>query len=296
MTKLTKYLLFTFISSWILFVIGSSDHSKGSVAGDMGFSYATSLCMFMPTIGALVAKEDFRKMGWNPKLDKNIKPALIAWLSPTVFQIIGAVCYYIVFPKDLDTSGAFMKEFFPHDFELYEKCGSSFVRFYAKETLASLTSFYLIPAVVLGLGEEIGWRGCMFPELKERFGYTKGVLIGGAIHGAWHFPLMLLIGYEYGKDYIGAPLLGLFAFCVFSVATGIISDFLYEKSHSIWYSGLFHGCINSTVNVFLLGADERRTIFGPSDIGLVAVIPIVLFAAGIIYFKNRNADMEFEEI
>lgn len=291
MSKITKYLLFTFITSWIIQIIGCRDFNLESNAGMMSFSQAVSLCMFMPTLGAVFARANIRDMGWKPYFKNNIKPTLFAWLSPTVFMFAGAVFYFMVFPEDFDASGAILRDIDPHAFEEFEKSGSSYGVYIAKEIFYSLTSFYTCLAVVMGLGEEIGWRGFLFPELKTKFGRKKGVLLGGLIHGAWHFPLMLLTGYEYGEDYIGAPLLGLFAFCIFTVTTGIISDYLYEKSHSIWLPALFHGAANSTVSAFLLRTNEHfeRSIFGPLYIGLISVIPMALFAASILYFENKAA-------
>lgn len=296
MTKLTKYLIFTFAVPWIIMIIGYNAFNSGTASGDSLYNNSLALCMFIPTIGAFIVKANIKGMGWNPKIEKNWKFLLIAWLAPTVLQILGAICYYIVFPDDLDTSGGFLKEYDPDEFERFKECGSSFVKYYAKEILNSLMACDLMISTVLGLGEEIGWRGFMYPELKERFGYTKGVLLGGVIHGAWHFPVMLLMGYEYGKDYIGAPLLGLFAFCVYTTATGVIYSFLYEKSHCILVCAIYHASINAAFNPKYLGRTELRRVFGPADIGLVAVIPTVLVAAAIIYFRNKNSKMEFDEL
>ncbi|MCM1313891.1 MAG: CPBP family intramembrane metalloprotease [Prevotella sp.] len=292
MSKITKYLLFTFITSWTFQIIGSHDFNLESIAGMTSFSQSVALCMLMPTFGAFFAKADIRNMGWKLNFEDNKKLILFAWLMPTVFEIAGATFYYIMFPEDFDTSGAILKDIDPSAFAELEKTGSSYGAYIAKEIFYSLTSFYTFVAVFMGLGEEIGWRGFLFPELKKSLGRTKGVLIGGVIHGVWHFPLMLFVGYEYGKDYIGAPLLGLFTFCIFTVTTGIISDYLYEKSYSIWLPAIFHGLINSTINPCLLRGNEHteRSIFGPVSIGLISVMPMALFAAGILYIDFRSTD------
>jgi len=296
LSKLTKYLLFTFGVTWIIAIIVCNALNSGTESGEALFNNSLALCMFIPTIGALIAKADIKGMGWNPKIEKNWKYLLIAWLAPTVLQILGAVCYYIVFPEDLDLSGEFFREYSPHNYEDFEACGSSFVSYFAGKIADSLFSCDLMITTVLGLGEEIGWRGFMYPELKERFGGIKGVLLGGVIHGAWHFPVMLLVGYEYGTDYIGAPLLGLFAFCLYTTATGVIHNFLYEKSGCILLCAIYHAAINSVFSPSVLGRGEGRRIFGPSDIGLVAVFPTVLVAAGILYFTYRNEQREFAEL
>lgn len=291
MTKIKKYLIFTFLTSWTIQIIGAHDLSLDNYAGLMSFSHAVSFCMLMPTLGTLFARADIRGMGWLPDIEKNIRPILLAWLAPTFFQLAGSALYYLVFPDDIDMTGALLREIDPADFEDLKNSGGSYGVYIAKEIFFSLTSFYTFLAVFMGLGEEIGWRGFLYPELKRIFGRINGVLMGGVIHGIWHFPLMLLVGYEYGTNYIGAPFLGLFAFCIFTVTTGIIADFLYEKTHSIWLPALFHGSIDSTFNPYLLGGNERRTIFGPVSIGLISVIPMALFAAGILYNEKRKKEL-----
>lgn len=290
MSKFAKYLLFTFISAWILMAIGIHDRNLGSTAGDMSFGRMLALAMFMPTLGVLFAGGKFRDMGWKPDFSRNWRLVLIAWFMPTVFQIAGAVLYYMIFPEDLELSGTFLREADPSAFEELEKSGSSYMGYVAKEIFYSLTSFYTFLAVFLGLGEEIGWRGFMFPALKEGMGRTRGLLIGGVIHGAWHFPVMLFAGYEYGWDYIGAPLLGLPVFCIFTVSTGVISFWLYERSESIWLPAIAHGAVNSAFNPYMLGGNERRTVFGPSMIGLIGVIPFAAFAVYLLCTWDKRTE------
>ncbi len=87
--------------------------------------------------------------------------------------------------------------------------------------------FNMFPA----LGEEVGWRGYMMPRLKERFGLLNGRLLGGVvIWGIWHWPLMLLVGYEYGTNYLGAPLLGLVVWCVVCCALNTLLDMALRKN------------------------------------------------------------------
>ena len=298
MPKLAKYLIFTFAASWLLMVIGIRDYENAGIGGKMTFSYALSVCMFMPTIGALIAGANFRELGWKPRFGKGARYLLIAWLAPTFFQLAGAVVYYIAFPDDFETAGNFVRDI---DRDAYIQCqesGGSYAWYVIREVFSSFTTFFILPSAVLGLGEEIGWRGFLFPELRERLGRTKGVILGGVIHGAWHFPLMLLMGYEYGKDYIGAPVLGLFAFSIFCITTGTISNLLYEKTHCIWLCGLFHGAVNSVFDPCMLRADGHyeRSVFGPMDIGLVAGIPYMIAAVVILYMQYKRDESDFASL
>lgn len=296
MSKFTKYIVFTFVVSWLIEVVGANDLNNGNTPGLMSFSYALSICMFMPAIGALIAKADFSKMGWIPKFDNNWKLILLAWFSPILFQIAGSFCYYNAFPEDLDLSGEFLKGIEPSAYKHFEESGSSLIGFVLKENFFSMTSFSFFISVIMGLGEEIGWRGFMFPELISGLGRTKGVLIGGIIHGVWHFPLICLVGYEYGTKYVGAPFLGPVVFCIFTVSTGIISYHLYERSKCIWLPAIFHGAENSIFGIDYFGASKLHTIFGPCNVGLVSVFPIVVCAALILFFDVKRDSMVFETL
>lgn len=137
----------------------------------------------------------------------------------------------------------------------------------------------------------------MYPTLKEGYGRTKGLLIGGVIHGAWHFPAMLLFGFEYGKDYIGAPFLGLIVFCLYTAAMGIVADFLYVKSDSIWLPAIFHAMINSTFSprMVLGNSHPERSIFGPVDIGIIGMLPMASVAVFLLWYQHKQEQMKIEE-
>lgn len=283
-----KYLLFSFITAWILIGIGCYNGKLDSVL---------PLCMLMPAVGALLVKADIKKMGWRPRFDKNWKFIVFAWLAPTLFQIIGAALYFLVFPDDFAPAEAFKRNLSPEGYKEFQQNGSPYVAVIASEISESLNPFITFIPVILALGEEIGWRGYMYPMLKEGYGRTKGLIVGGVIHGAWHFPAMILAGFEYGKDYIGAPLLGLVVFCIYTVAMGIIADFLYVKSGSIWLPAIFHAMINSEFSPNMVSGKKHpeRSVFGPVDIGLIAMIPMVTCAAFLLWYQYKHEQMEIEE-
>jgi len=288
LSKLMKYFLFTFITAWILIGIGCYNGKLDCVL---------PLCMLMPTIGALLVKADIKKMGWRPRFDKNWKYILFAWLAPTIFQIIGAVFYFLVFHDDFAPAEAFKRNFSPEGYKEFQQDGSPYAAVILSEISESLNPFTAFIPVILALGEEIGWRGYMYPMLKEGYGRTNGLLIGGVIHGAWHFPAMILAGFEYGKDYIGAPLLGLVVFCIYTVAMGIIADFLYVKSGSIWLPAIFHAMINAEFSPDMVSGKSHpeRSIFGPVDIGLISMIPMVTCAAYLLWYQYKREQTEIEE-
>ena len=53
----------------------------------------------------------------------------------------------------------------------------------------------LLPNMILTLGEEIGWRGFLVPELTGWVGFRRASLYSGVIWGAWHLPGILTGAY-----------------------------------------------------------------------------------------------------
>jgi membrane protease YdiL (CAAX protease family) len=54
--------------------------------------------------------------------------------------------------------------------------------------------------LLMGFGEEYGWRGYLQSELIK-IGKRRGVLLLGLIWGAWHYPVIWM-----GHNYPGQPL------------------------------------------------------------------------------------------
>jgi len=120
--------------------------------------------------------------------------------------------------------------------------------------LPKLLSFSFIPIflAVLGfttfaaLGEELGWRGLLVPELARRMGYTKLAFVSGIIWTVWHFPLMFLTG-SHGT---GPVWLALLCFIVFVIASSFVHVWMRLVSGSIWVSALLHGSANYFIQAF----------------------------------------------
>jgi membrane protease YdiL (CAAX protease family) len=73
----------------------------------------------------------------------------------------------------------------------------------ANQMIALLALVTLVGAPVMNmipsLGEEIGWRGFLLPAL-EPLGQTKAAVFSGMIWALWHTPMILLLGFGYGRQ------------------------------------------------------------------------------------------------
>jgi membrane protease YdiL (CAAX protease family) len=54
-----------------------------------------------------------------------------------------------------------------------------------------LAAHYALQVAVVAVGEELGWRGWLLPQLAARTSRLRAALGTGAIWGVWHAPLLL---------------------------------------------------------------------------------------------------------
>ena len=247
--------------------------------------------MFVPALGVVLSGAGLAALGWKPQIRKNIKTILIAWFAPLVLTAIGAALYFLVFPQHFDLSGEYVVASAGAEvLDAMQAAGLDYATYVLIGAIACVT--YAPPInTVVALGEEIGWRGFLYPQLKVRFGRTRGLVLGGIIWGAWHWPLIWLIGYEYGAaagnaaGYVGYPVLGMLVFCVFTAAIGILCDWVYERSDSIWLPALLHGTINAaaTIPAMVCAIDTGPLrLLGPAPNGLLAGLPLLVLGAVLL--------------
>lgn len=284
-SQVIKYLLFTFIVAWII-QIGVYFIAKGG--NEILSRFVMALMMFVPLLGVLVARKNLKGMGWIPKGKKVVLPLVASWFAPIIFTALGALLYFLVFPSHFDASGQAMDGFL---LEQLEAAGISYSVYLIISIVACVTYAPIINTVV-ALGEEVGWRGFLYPQLKDKFGIKAGRIFGGIIWGIWHWPLIWLIGYEYGTEYFGYPVVGMLAFLVFTVTLGIIEDWVYEKSGSIWVPALLHGSVNAAATLpvmFLIPGTGSAMLLGPVPNGLLAGLPMIIIA--IILFLRPSKEI-----
>ena len=153
-----------------------------------------------------------------------------------------------------------------------------------------LVSVLLVQKFWLHQPTGISWR----PRLKERLGLLNGRLLGGVIWGVWHWPLMLLVGYEYGTNYLGAPLLGLVVWCVVCFALNTLLDWLYEKTGCIWVPAIAHGALNAVASMPVVLTDPAEasyyTVLGPMPIGLIGMLPVLAVAVWLTLRQMKQEE------
>ena len=290
-TELGLYLALTFGGAWPRQCVGSWFALRGS---QIGFTVMLSICMFVPLAALLAVRRGFGhrptgvrwKLGLKGQWKKKLGWWIAAFAAPPVLVALGAVIYYAVFPHRLDLTGSYI---------LANLGQAAYDEMLAMGmTPILMVVFALVQAAtfagafnaLLAVGEEAGWRGFMYPELHKLLGCgVKARIVGGAIWGAWHWPVMILAGYEYGFGYWGEPWLGMALFCLVTVCLGTLLDFAYEKTGSIWAPAVAHGAVNAAASAPMLVlnmADPGQSTLGPAPMGILALLPMLAATVWIL--------------
>lgn len=289
------YFLFAFGLAWLLQVYASLLLIRDGNA--VAYQTLLAVSMFCPLAAVLLVKKVFLHqptgIGW--KAQGKRRYWLTAWFAPAVFTVLAAVLYFAVFPSRLDLSCSWLVTAYGGEMDaatLRSQLGVSNVSYILQTGLFAIT---LAPPINMffALGEEAGWRGYMMPCLKERFGLLNGRLLGGVIWGVWHWPIMLLTGYEYGTNYLGAPVLGLVVWCVVCFALNTLLDWFYEKTGCIWVPAIAHGAFNaiaSIAQVLTYPADAYYNVLGPMPIGLIGMLPMLAVAVGLTLRQMKREE------
>ena len=295
--QITIFMIVAFTGGWILQAIASVFANQGTLTGRSVFGILTIVNMYMPLLGVLIARISFKNMGWRPQIKKNLKWIAFSMWIPALLSLLGALAYFAIFPSHLDTGfETFSQTLGEAGMAQLQTQGFTLETYLILSIVMSLTSAPIFN-ILTAIGEEAGWRGALYPYLKERFGKTTGRVIGGVIWGVWHWPLMILAGFEYGKDYFGAPVLGLFVFPIFTICFGILTDHVYEKSGTILMPALIHGAMDAwTIYGYLLKPEYAdRMILGPSLVGIISGLPLAALAI-CICVKNKKAESASTEV
>jgi len=270
--KITVFVVITFALSSAFYVLSIRENSVSKYAFPI---------MWCPGIAAIVTQLIFerslRDMGWK---FRPIKYQLASYLTPLAYVL---VAYLLLWssglgrfaPKDIQqvVSGQLN---LPESLSL-----PAFVLIYflVVATLVVLTS------MITALGEEIGWRGLLVPELAKITSYSKTSLISGIIWAVYHMPVLLFA--DYNNE--GSPVwYSLICFTIMVIAICFAFTWLRLKSGSLWTAAILHAAHNAFIQAFFtpMTADTGYTAYFIDEFGLLLVLTTVI--AGTIFWRKRN--------
>jgi membrane protease YdiL (CAAX protease family) len=248
---------------------------------DMGFGLMIPAIMWCPGLAAFVT---YRKVDWDF--------GSLGWCWPKTRYVVAAYCVPLAY-----SSIAYGAVWFWHlggwnsDFvsQVSQGFGLHGLPAWGSLTLYIITmgTGGMILNLSTALGEEIGWRGLLVPELAKRMSFTKVGLLSGTIWAAWHVPLPLFADYHAGTNRWYA----LACSAVSVVSASIILAWLRLKSHSVWAPALFHASHNVFVPCVFdnLIRNTGSTLWYTTEFGAAVAITSTVFA---LYFWTRRSEVE----
>jgi membrane protease YdiL (CAAX protease family) len=246
-----------------------------------GWGKLTTGLMWCPGIAALITMKILNRnisdLGW--KWGKT-KYQVWSYLIPLIYAFIAYLIVWIF------GWGGF------YDREFVERLSSSFGFGEVGNGLVIASYFILfgifgtIRSASSALGEEIGWRGFLAPELFKLYGFTKTSLISGFIWGVWHLPILLFADYNSGTPSWYA----MSCFMVLIVSMSFIYTWFRIKSGSLWTAVLLHASHNLFIQAIFtpLTQDTGETAYYIDEFGIVLPVVGIVFA---FYFWTKRKDL-----
>jgi membrane protease YdiL (CAAX protease family) len=270
----------TIPAALVMFLTGGSDSSftPATLVATI-LMYAIAYAPALANIATrLITREGWSNTYLRPNLRRGWPFYLAACILPITAIILGGSIYFLLFPGKFDLSMAFARE-----------TG----KISATDTLATVMSrealggFFIVlfGALVLFIGEEFGWRAYLLPKLMP-LGPRKAILLVGAIWGAFHWP-MIFMGFQYGLDYWGAPIIGPLLFVLIILSPSVVFSWVTLRTGSVWPACIAHAEHNAFCSLmiyFLRG--EPDVLIGPVPEGIVGCLGYVLLALPIFFLPR----------
>lgn len=302
--RILIFLTITFIITYgieffmIAPLIGSTDINAAMAAQSM-----IAGVMFAPAFGVILTrvftKEGFmgRDLYFVFKIKGYLKYYGIVWPGFVALILIGAVLYFLIFPRQFDAELGYAASILNAQLETPMTTEEVRQTMMMQIVVAAIISPFV--NIVNCFGEEWGWRGYLLPKLLKQFKVVPAILIDGVIWGIWHAPLIAIAGLNYGMGYVGYPVTGILAMCVFCVVIGIILSYVTIKTHSCIPAVLGHGMINgfATVGIYFTSLENPYNVFlGPAPTGLIGGAGFIVLAGYLIckLHQEEKISLQFE--
>jgi len=256
------------------------------------FTPLIAVGMWAPAVASIILAKAVEKTTWRTRVGLRFRGrwrGILVW-SPLAVVIValvhaGAAVIMVLrgVPGDL-TAGTWIAL---GQSQLAELTGTAMPAAAVVLIVAFNAVIGLVVTFVAAMGEEIGWRGWLWPALRP-LGRVRAMIVMGLIWSLWHLPVVL-IGYNYPgvPRYAAIPMFVLpciamsLLFCALTDRAGgspIPAAWAHSAVNSL--GGIIIGIVSTTAT----GAALSPLVDGP--LGVVGVILVLV--AGILVTPWRT--------
>ena len=253
--------------TWLLMGIGYTGVS-GAVMEPWANLLITFAC-FMPAIAAIITslltKESLWKLQFLPHLKGNGRVYILAILLG-IFLSLADILVLVVFFSD--------------KVSFHEQASVAMVVFSFLTMLAmSFLQFWV------GMGEELGWMGYLFPRLEKLCGTTLALIVTGIIRGLWHLVMLVQTG-----NFLTAFL----TLCVSNVLLGSVLVWATKASKSVIPASLIHVMTNALPGALAAYMVMDESVYSETfnSMDVVTMLPAVVVGVicYIVLIKKYKAE------
>jgi membrane protease YdiL (CAAX protease family) len=181
--------------------------------------------------------------------------------------------------------GGFATEAFAVAASRFGMANASPVQIVVVSTLFLGTIGFLMYSLPSAFGEELGWRGFLFPELQRMTSFTTASLIGGLVWALWHLPLILFSDYHSAAPRAFVVVM----FFASTIARAFLHNWFRARSGSVWPNVFLH----ASHNIFFLNlfdplmARYPLTDYFVTESGVLLMVIQVLMALYIWAHRDK---------
>ena len=143
----------------------------------------------------------------------------------------------------------------------------------------------IFSSCIIVLGEELGWRGFMYPVMERVTGRKKALLFSGLIWACWHMPI-IVAGLYQSETVLWY---GLLMFAVEATVLGAIMAWLRITSNSIVPALFIHASHNVFDQMVFQPMSTKEYIpYYAGEQGFLTILFIAAIAGVVMYFWKHS--------
>jgi uncharacterized protein len=280
--SLTWFIIISFTISWILFATPLAVKDDPTLYPILTTSMF-ALAMLGPGIAAIIVTLFVARQPFSSLRLKTLGPKRYyfwAWFLAPLMAVLTLAATVLLGTGTFDPNITMMRDALAQSPQGQELPSAEIL-------LAIQLAFALTLApfinLIFAMGEELGWRGFLLPQLMP-LGEWKALLLSGAIWGVWHAPATILHGHNFPNH----PYLGVLVMTVGCMLLGVIFGWLYLKTKSPWAPALAHGAFNAIAPaaIIFLKPEGLDMALGGNPLGLAGWIPMALIILVLVAIKQ----------
>lgn len=263
-------IIFYFAGVWLIFRLGSATPLMLSVG-------------LAAIVTCLVTRKELRTLGWHWGSWR------VQWLNFFLPLCYAVLAYGFIWAFGL--GNWYDVDFVHHQKESYNLTAWSDAAVIGLHFLLTATFSFLLllPSV---LGEELGWRGLLVPELSKLMSFTGAALVSGLLWAVWHWPLMFMGLYGAGEVTPFLYQLACFTLCIMSMS--VVMTYFRLKTDTLWPAVVFHMSHNVFLQKFFgpMTSEADNSAWFLDEFGIV--VPAILVMLAVYY--GRRGCREFDAV